>query len=68
MLVWKSSQDVQQVWASFGELSSFRGISVSRTLEEAATSNPAKRFREYLKLKTISFEDFCPMESTVEVH
>jgi hypothetical protein len=73
----RGSQDVQQIWASFNELPSFRGISVSRTLEgrlqeAAATSDPTKRFREYFKLNTItsSFVDFCPWreESTVEVH
>jgi hypothetical protein len=37
-------------------------VSVSRTLKEGATSDPAKRFREYFRRNTINFVEFCPME------
>jgi hypothetical protein len=36
----RGSQDVQQVWASFTQLPSFRGISASRTLEEGFKKLP----------------------------
>jgi hypothetical protein len=36
----RGSQNVQQVWASFNDLPSFRSISVSRTLEEGSKKLP----------------------------
>jgi hypothetical protein len=70
----RGSQDVRSIGGLgvFRELASAQGLAFPELLEEAATGDPAKRFREYFKLNTICFIDFCSMErreyGTVEVH